>query len=490
MLVSTFLSSFLFLSFAILSKSMSSSLVQNVQNALKLHQAGDVYSALPLYEHALSEKDSLNANIISTLASNVGSIYMGMGDYEKAALKFEIAIEATPEKVESHYNYAVVLNSKLKDNVKALQHCAKAMKLDPSFYKAYHLMGNIMQDLGRPDKADDYFIKAEHIATALGVDDPSLAHPSTQSGFKLDSIWMFQSPEVNKSYEIPIPVVQREKHGGRASLTVTCLSVRPLVFEIPLLLTAQECEHVKSTAAPKLELSHVMGSKINPDSGASDSDLSPEPYRSSYNAWLPLDPVLISLQERIALITTIPLQYISLKSEELQVVKYETGGQFKMHHDSSAFNPRLLTALVYLQDSSRAGASADAAFEDSAEICNDNDVNVNDDLCGDSGGETLFPLAGEEEEVGGTARSSWSVDDALLHLSKKSQHALKTEGLAVRPSLGKAIIFFNHLAGGRLDPLAVHSGSKLTSGTKWVANYWVGLDLKALNDMPAAQTSV
>jgi hypothetical protein len=493
---------FFFLSLVlVVNSSMSSLLVENVQNALKYHQAGDISAALPLYEQALSEKDSLNANVVSMLASNVGSIYMSLGEYEKAALKFEIAIEATPEKVESHYNYAVVLNSKLGDNGKALKHCARAMKLDPNFYKAYHLMGNVLQDLGRPEKADEYFVRAENIAKALGVEDPGLARPQARTGFSLDSIWMFQNAEVNKAYDIPVPQHQQERL-GKTTITVICLSAQPLIFEIPLLLNVQECDHIKATATPKLELSHVMGSKVNPtvDDQASP-EITPEPYRSSYNAWLPLDPVLISLQERIAFITTLPRQYISLKSEELQVVKYETGGQFKMHQDSSAFNPRLFTALIYLQDHD----ATEGENERDSDRDRDRDATSNaqetcpnaggGELCEGNGGETLFPFAnvdatgsnaGADAGAGAVDRSDWTVDDALLHLSQQPQETLKTQGLAVQPSRGKAIIFFNHRADGSVDPLAVHSGSKLVRGTKWIANYWVELDLKTLNDMPAA----
>ena len=467
---------------------MSNFLVDNVQNALKFHKNGNILAALPLYEQSLVEKDSLNANIISTLASNAGSIYMSLGEYEKAGEIFEIAIEATPEKVESHFNYAIVLNSKLGDNGKALKHCAKAMQLDSNFYKAYHLMGNIMQDLGRPEKADDYFIKAENIAKSLGVEDPSLVRSRIQAGFDLSSLWMFQNLEVNKSYEIPIPPAQQEQH-GRASMTAICLSIRPLVFEIPNLLSEQECNHIKTTATPKLELSHVMGSKVNTVAGDT------EPYRSSYNAWLPLDPVLISLQERIALLTSLPPQYISLKSEELQVVKYETGGQFKMHHDSSAFNPRLLTALIYLQDSPTVADTIDVST-----VQKEGEDNTCSNTMSTNGGETLFPFANVNPSPNSDTdeeRSNWTVDDALLYLSQQ-QHSHAQEdmcrnqaegGLAVNPAQGKAIIFFNHHADGAVDPLAVHSGSKLVRGTKWIANYWVALDMATLHDMPAAGTA-
>mmetsp|Transcript_23125 Transcript_23125/g.39128 ORF Transcript_23125/g.39128 Transcript_23125/m.39128 type:complete len:494 (+) Transcript_23125:139-1620(+) len=483
------LSTFAFLTVAVLSNSMSNFLVQNVQSALKLHQSGDTSAALKLYEESLLSKDSLNANIVSTLASNAGSIYMSLGDYENAAAKFEIALEATPEKVESHYNYAIVLNSKLGDNGKALKHCAKAMKLDSNFYKAYHLMGNIMQDLGRPDKADDYFIKAENIAKAQGIDDPTLAHSKSQAGFKLESIWMFQDVHVNGTYEIPLPSTHQEQL-LQSSLTITCLSVRPLIFEIPLLLNEQECDHIKTTATPRLEKSHVMGSKINPGVGETEETTNTEPYRSSYNAWLPLDSVLTSLQERIALVTTLPRHFISLKSEELQVVKYEAGGQFKMHHDSSAFNPRLLTALVYLQDSnSEEECTQKASAGDDKEEKEKKTCGAEGDVS--RGGETLFPLSnsGHQSSMKGDSRANWTIDDALLHLSKRSPDALKMDGLSVKPSKGKAIIFFNHLSDGSVDPLAVHSGSKLASGTKWVANYWVKLDLNALSAIPAGGSS-
>ena len=450
---------------------MSNFLVQNIQNALKLHQAGDVTAALPLYEQALSQKDSLTSSIVSTLASNTGAIYMSYGEYEKAAVKFEIAIEATPEKVESHYNYAIVLNSKLGDNSKALKHCIKAMKIDPNFYKAHHLMGNIMQDMGRPEKAEEYFMKAEAIAKSLGVEDPTVKSSSdTQDNakdkFNLNSIWMFRSPEINKTYDISLPPSQQEKLGV-SSLSITCLSTRPLLFEIPLLLTADECDHIKSAATPKLELSHVMGSKIHDQVG---DKVDEEPYRSSYNAWLPLDSVLISLQERIALLTSIPLQYISLMSEELQVVKYESGGQFKMHHDSSSFKPRLLTALVYLQDSY---------------TTND----IQEDSCINVGGETLFPFANDTLDLKLDDISNWSVDETLAHISKLPHDRVVASGVAVRPSQGKAIIFFNHRPDGTIDPLAIHSGSKVGDGTKWVANYWVALDSKALDETSVTATS-
>ena len=83
-------------------------------------------------------------------------------------------------------------------------------------------------------------------------------------------------------------------------------------------------------------------------------------------------------------------------------------------------------------------------------------------------------------------------------------------GLIVTPKRGDAIIFFNHLLSGELDPLAVHAGLPVLApdshslhnrqgedpnqhqepGTvkegeaahvqKWIANYWVELNEQAL----------
>ena len=52
----------------------------------------------------------------------------------------------------------------------------------------------------------------------------------------------------------------------------------------------------------------------------------------------------------MAALTGLPRRFVRAHSEELQVVRYGRGGRFKAHHDSSAFHPRLLTALFYLND--------------------------------------------------------------------------------------------------------------------------------------------
>ena len=101
-----------------------------------------------------------------------------------------------------------------------------------------------------------------------------------------------------------------------------------------------------------------------------------------------------------------------------------------MHHDSSTFNSRLLTAFYYLNEVTE-------------------------------GGETAFPAAD----------GAMSVEEAM----GLSAPAVRGSGVIVPPRKGSALLFYNHQADGTIDPLAVHSGCRVMSGEKWGANHWVRL---------------
>ena len=78
----------------------------------------------------------------------------------------------------------------------------------------------------------------------------------------------------------------------------------------------------------------------------------------------------------------------------------------------------------------------------------------------DEGGETLFPAAD----------GAMAPDEAL----RLDEAAARRVGLAVRPSRGSALLFYNHGPDGRaIDPAAVHAGSAVLRGEKWGANHWV-----------------
>ena len=160
------------------------------------------------------------------------------------------------------------------------------------------------------------------------------------------------------------------------------------------------------------------------------------------------------------------------------MVQYKQGGYFNVHHDSSQFHPRLLTALAYLNEPLH---TSEREQNDSG-----NDSEITDLL---SGG-TWFPFAGAVPS--GVYDNLNTTEEAIeLALSWKHDHdtvGTPLPGLVVRPEKCNGVIFFNYLSDGRPDPLAVHAGLPLISGgsegeeagggeEKWIANYWVSFDL-------------
>eukprot|EP00804_Cyclotella_cryptica_P007320 CCRYP_002562-RC/>CCRYP_002562-RC protein AED:0.29 eAED:0.29 QI:0/0/0/1/0/0/2/0/112 len=106
----------------------------------------------------------------------------------------------------------------------------------------------------------------------------------------------------------------------------------------------------------------------------------------------------------------------------MQLLRYGPGEEYTPHHDftypsiENRYQPRrYATVLMYLTD-------------------------------GLEGGETTFPRAITTE----------------FH-----------DGVKVQPQSGKAVLFYNVLPDGNLDDLSQHSGGKVVSGVKYVANIWV-----------------
>lgn len=410
---------------------------------------------------------------------------MSMGEYERAKGHFIASVEADPNNPSAHFNLAVVLTSKLGEHGKAIKHCGKAINLDPNNHKAHHLMGNIMQSIGRQEEASKYFLAAENIAIQSSqTSDPAKEDNRADQGI-LGKLPLYGAAK-GDSFSVMI---------GGATYTVECLSDSPLIFIVDSLITEEECKHIQNRASKLLEKSYVMGgdqdshetaqpAALNAENSAAAA-IDPALYRSSYNAWLSQDSMLNNLQVRVAAVLGLPAAYLKQKSEELQVVRYEPGGQFKVHQDSSAFNTRLVTALLYLND-------------------------VGDG----SGGATWFPYAGEkalevnsaQEEQDGSADPLSPPEMVELAvsgaLSVYEQHSMDSDantesaheqgkllpGLHVTPRLGRAVIFFNHLASGAIDPKAVHAGLPVHTGSteraeKWVANYWVEYEPKLLSEL-------
>lgn len=118
------------------------------------------------------------------------------------------------------------------------------------------------------------------------------------------------------------------------------------------------------------------------------------------------DPAIYAINRRIAAISNTAVE----QGEPLQVLRYKTGQEYKLHHDAlpGEANQRGLTVLIYL--------NADY-----------------------SGGETVF----------------------------------SSNGLEVRGKAGDAILFRNVGEDGKPEPAARHAGRPVARGTKYIASRWV-----------------
>jgi len=180
-------------------------------------------------------------------------------------------------------------------------------------------------------------------------------------------------------------------------------SERPQVLES--FLTSEEIEHVKKSCN-NFEKSSTVGNR--------------DGYRNSETCWLRkgTDSVIDAIIQRGA--DTVHLPFYNC--EDLQVVKYNTGGFFKEHNDS--------------------------CFEHS-ENCK---------KFRDRGGHRvatiLISLSDKNDYEGGETR--FSVLDKQYKLEK-----------------GNAVLFYNLDEQGNELKNSTHGGLEINSGEKWIANIWM-----------------
>lgn len=166
-------------------------------------------------------------------------------------------------------------------------------------------------------------------------------------------------------------------------------------------------------------------SRVNPD------------QRKSESAQVPLeDPVSECIIQRTKLLLG-NVQHEEV--EALQLLRYNAGGQFRLHYDWFPFvaNKRNISASAPDRDFQRLGT----VF-----------VYLNDDCVG---GQTYFPhLRGVSKDADG----------------EKFSRTDTGEGLLVNPKKGNAIFWNNMHANGTGDTRVHHSGLPLQSGVKMGIN--------------------
>eukprot|EP00892_Ulva_mutabilis_P006532 jgi/Ulvmu1/4250/UM192_0010.1 len=202
------------------------------------------------------------------------------------------------------------------------------------------------------------------------------------------------------------------------------VSEQPLAFVWKEFISRDEAKHIAHLAAPRLRRSLV-----------GDGQQSDE-IRSSYGMFIPrfYDATIAGIEDRLAKWTGLP--YVN--QEEMQVLRYSPGQNYKQHMDS---NGRMATVLIYLTDT-------------------------------EEGGETAFPSTTDEH---------WT------------DISLKPEGLspdcaeghvAVKPEVGTALLFYSMPPGSEddeslriVDKFSLHTGCPPAEGQiKWTATIWSHFD--------------
>jgi prolyl 4-hydroxylase len=190
------------------------------------------------------------------------------------------------------------------------------------------------------------------------------------------------------------------------------ISESPKVLIIENFLTPLECDYIIKEARPHLKRSMVVD-----NSGKSFEVL--DNTRTSEGMWfpqLPKDHILRDLEERIAAITQFPRE----NGEALQVLHYGVGAEYRPHHDY--FDP----ATPGGKQCCDRGGQRVATFMIYLHTT-------------EEGGETIFPRA---------------------HLS-------------IKPVKGTAVLFYDCLPDGRVDPQTLHGGAPVIAGEKWIITKWI-----------------
>lgn len=185
------------------------------------------------------------------------------------------------------------------------------------------------------------------------------------------------------------------------------------------------------------------------------------------NTWLFQGPgshyVLQTLRNRVIGLTRLPSSLVE-QSEPLQVFRYENGDFSDAHYDSSPTHPENTCAHT------RLAGNASALTEVSCRY-----LTVLFYLSSvEEGGDTTFPVADNR-----TYHEEALVQDGvdLTH----TQETCYRGNLRVKPTVGTALLWYNHLSDGRgwmgeLDEYSLHGDCPVKRGLKWVASSWVNVD--------------
>ena len=397
-------------------------LVTAYREAVATHASGDPDGALVQYEAILEDPNlaaRLSPNAAATMHNNAGGVYFARGDAHRAHAHFARAVELHPDHAEALVNLALVLSEDLRRHDDAVVHARRAVGLRPNHPKSHHLLGNILQRVGQHPEAHLRFKTAE----ALAAGRPARAPPG----------------------HAPMASRERRRRSPRRPTRRNSRSSRPSLWSRPQFrargFLSPTSARVVALAEPHMERSRTVA-----DADADGSEPRAPPPRVSETAWLATrgDATLEAIAARAMALLRLPPAFAAA-SERLQVLRYEPGGYFGVHHESTAFLRRFATALYYL------GGPGDG-----------------------NGGETAFPL-GPDGRGGVPVGDDAAAAAVAAAVSGGNVTEACRVGISVSPEPGDALLFYNFDDEGEVDGTAMHAACPVTSGVKWAANHWFNI---------------
>ena len=224
---------------------------------------------------------------------------------------------------------------------------------------------------------------------------------------------------------------------------VTRLAARPYVYLLRGFLTTEECDHLISRAEQHgFEVAETEGSAEVSTAWRRACDVT---YLSASD-----DPILLEISQCAAGFLFAKGAWsrkdeLGSQTEALHVLRYSSGGEYKVHWDACWQEPRVATVLYYL-----------------------NGI-----------GETWFPLACSDLQAAASMRPE--TQRAAYERAFRSDPA--RDGLRVQPGRGDALVFYNFDENADLDIHALHAGLPAPS-TKLIASQF----FKAERVLPLRET--
>jgi tetratricopeptide (TPR) repeat protein len=424
----------------------------SLSGALAAHKAGDSVAALREY-HAFVTAVGGAMRAPAAVHSNIGALELARGNRTAAIAAFEQALDVDADHFAAHLNLAIALPPNA--STQARRHAAHAVRLRPSSPSAHQALANCEQNAGREAEAQAAWRDAELAAarTSGAADRVRRDH----CGYAMA--------------ELGAPPVAVQGVTPWSNLRATTRSVSPPIVVFDALLSRDEGAALIALAGPLLERSFVSG-------GAGSATA-----RDSSTAWLAWEsaPALLLLRTRFAALLGLAEHDFAARAEPLQVVRYEAGQRFALHHDSpAAFQRRLLTLLLYLADGADGGATCfpalhlpqrgrgDAAARSSAARAAPPPPRTRAAASADV--SAALALGGcAPSSAGASARAGGPRLAGDAHSTSSGRDA----PLLVRPRAGRGVLFYNLDADGLADPRVVHAGLAPAHAVKWIANVWL-----------------